>query len=189
MEVNAGSFDDNSEPATVNDTIIRDLKASIDVCEQEISELNKTKGLLTDQASFLKEYIQQRMDTTSSKEPLKIADMKQLLEFYNSSMDECQSSLLMLSKNLDGKNKELSRLREQLSFRENGNGRGTPQHRKAVILLDVAEVGVAVELTIVYVVTKAAWIPSYDIRFNSMDNTMVLTYYVRCHVLSGVPGV
>ncbi len=116
--------------------------------------------------------------------------LKQTVEYYTNKMNEINKKLLALEKKKKDKEKIQLRIQERYNNLENYQSQTydakkyTPIPR-VVITLSAAEAASG-KIAFSYLVSKAGWVPLYDIRSDSQTGKISLTYKAQVFQNSGI---
>jgi len=156
------------------DPEIQRLEQAITTKQGQIAVLDQSKSLIQ---SFLSNLV---ASTPAPNVPGPTPEaIKQGLDYY-------QSETTKLNVNLATASAELQELKDQLKerheeLRRTGNDKQPGESREVTVLVqprtgDDASPA-SIEFSLVYIVTRAGWTPSYDIRVDSAAQTMSLSYF------------
>jgi len=108
-----------------------------------------------------------------------IDEMAAALDFYQSRGEICTTKLRE-AQELQSENDETIKSLEKQIKVISGQGlysNQTKESKNVTMIIECEEKADAVSLDLFYMVKRASWTPSYDLRVNSEDNSMQVTYF------------
>jgi len=166
-----------SEDAELKDVKLRDLQVDAKLfkeklkIEESILNLEKKKQIVDRQIKLIEEIISKH--TTISPNCTMVFDTKEaesILLFY-------QSNTIRLNDQIDEIDKEINKLRDELSTRADEikqffkRNRNNKQIEITIVVLNENDI----QFDVSYLVEDASWIPAYDINVLPEENTLILT--------------
>jgi len=116
--------------------------------------------------------------------------LKQTVEYYTNKMNEINKKLLMLEKKKKEKEKIQRRIQERYDNLQNYQNQTYDAKKYApiprvVVTLSATEASSG-KISFSYLVSKAGWVPLYDIRSDSQTGKISLTYKAQVYQNSGI---
>jgi uncharacterized protein (TIGR02231 family) len=147
---------------------LKKLTDSLNLYERQLQE---TKDELTVHQHLLKMLTNGTLNNMEKKEnPVSVADINANMELYKSKAGNLQNSINQDNKKIEKLQKNVNRLKQQISQDELDSDVETGAVRLSVsIPKDVNTV-----FTVTYFTNESRWIPCYDINIPSMDKPIVL---------------
>lgn len=116
--------------------------------------------------------------------------LKQTVEYYTNKMNEINKKLLALEKKKKDKEKIQRRIQERYNNLENYQSQTYDAKKYApiprVVITLSAAGAVSGKIAFSYLVSKAGWVPLYDIRSDSQTGKISLTYKAQVFQNSGI---
>lgn len=116
---------------------------------------------------------------------LTLSEAKDVLSYYMEEMVRLDQQENEQEEKMSEVNESLTLLRNELKLLKQDHSKETLEKTRSVIVLvnvrDVREM----TLTLTYVVSNATWTPSYDIRLNTIQNVLDLSYFAEVTQSSG----
>ena len=147
---------------------LKKLTDSLNLYERQLQE---TKDELTVHQHLLKMLTNGTLNNMEKKEnPVSVADINANMELYKSKAGTLQNSINQDNKKIEKLQKNVNRLKQQISQDELNSDVETGAVRLSIsIPKDVNTV-----FTVTYFTSQSRWIPCYDINIPSMDKPIVL---------------
>ena len=168
----ANYLTDNSNDKTLNaiNDSIEDITLSQSIRLGHQRVYNEEKSLLLTNKSI-------RGEQTG----VEVEELMDMADFYRTRLLELETKLLDIDLQLAKINKTLTRLHQQKNLLAKGKTKNTNE-----IVVNISAKNKATsDFEISYVVTKASWIPKYDIRSSDISEPVALTYKADVFNLSG----
>lgn len=113
---------------------------------------------------------------------LTAAGLKQVMEYFHEKLTQVETDKLEINRKLEQLREELKKVNQQIS--ELNNGRSQTTSRVAAVLQ--SDTRQQVRLTLSYLVNRAGWYPSYDVRVSGIQNPVELSYKANIYQTTGV---
>jgi uncharacterized protein (TIGR02231 family) len=175
-------YRDRKEDVTHDQTRRHELDDLIEKAQVELKELNASAARLQAETDFVQHYADSIVDV-NSKQSKQVSELTQkdtlenvtkFMEYFKKQLSRVDDDNYKVQNLIKDKEEEIANLRKELQQQKPEKTSET--FREVVILVQATEAGEAVFL-VTYIVDNASWRASYDIRVNSIDNSISLTYY------------
>lgn len=103
--------------------------------------------------------------------------LQNVLSFYDERKEGLDRSIRQALHRVTEINKETNNLTNEFNKLQGTGPKSNAPSRDVTVILDVQDPTEAIELELTYLVSCASWVPSYDVRISSDDNSMSLTYF------------
>jgi len=124
--------------------------------------------------------------TTPDKKNISSEELIRLTNFYNNKVKEIKERIYQLSIKRDELNEQIAainvRVNQSLSVQNNNEVKPTGQ----LIMQVLASTSGSVDIGVTYYTRNAGWIPAYDIRMKSIDNSLKLAYRATITQSTGI---
>jgi uncharacterized protein (TIGR02231 family) len=174
-------------------TIVADNKGNpaIKVMEDSIKLLQKLISVATNDAAITAELLEKTsklIETYSGGENknLTAVDLIKLLDFYTTKVQSYRSSIFKLEEKKLELSEQLNSINTRLYYARQVNGGNASKVVGEMILQVMAQQAVTAEIGISYFTQRAGWIPTYDMRIASVDNTFKLGYKASVNQNTGL---
>jgi hypothetical protein len=180
-----------NESLNMNDNL-NEFKSKLILLEKEKLIINKDIERLNKEKILTECYTTNILSNVNlSNQNCNLDDAIKILSFHSKSMSSFDNNDLELNNKLNYINDEIKIYKQKLtdissteSFSESNNN--MIKHRiVAMVVNSIGNVNETCSLQLSYVVSDATWVPSYDIRINSIDSSLELTYYAEVIQKSG----
>lgn len=104
-----------------------------------------------------------------------VEDLKEMANYYRERLREIQYKLLEIERKEKDLNKEIARLKQQLSALNYQTAKPTSE----IIISVKADDRITTDLDVSFVVSSASWTPVYDVRSDDVDGPVQLTYKAK----------
>ena len=178
---------------TAPDTDTAVLKNDINQCVKDLKVLTQQIGQVAKERKLIQSYADTAMLKGKEQASLSLSDARELINFHTSEMirlDNKESDLrdqsTLLDEALDSARRGLSKLTAPASSTTTSTQ--TTDHFSTsyvvsiVIELDAHTNTDILKLQFSYVVYNATWVPSYDLRINSVSNELSLSYFAEVEI-------
>jgi uncharacterized protein (TIGR02231 family) len=157
---------------------VKIIRSQIEALQIKVEDENAAKSILKEKEAFL---VANRAilvkETTFTLE-----QFKNVMDLYTNNMDQITMTTLKKERLIKDYEKQIIALQQQIA-----NKLGKQQLPSGEILVSVtSEKQVSGKLTFSYVVAKAGWYPSYDIRVDDIKNPVAIFYKANVFQNSGV---
>jgi uncharacterized protein (TIGR02231 family) len=154
---------------------------SIKRMEDSIKLLQKLITLATNEAAVTSELLDKTsrlIETYSSgaNKNLSTADLIKLLDFYTSKIQSYRTTLFSLQAKKLELGEQVNEINGRLYYARQQNGGNASKVMGEMILQLMAQQSATAEIGISYFTQRAGWIPTYDMRMKSIDNSFKLAY-------------
>jgi len=166
---------------------IGQLQARIRQLEEQQRSLEDRITSVQLQRDFIQSFSEKSVDrftTSLATEPLNLSEIQELLNFvgesyqnYAQTIAECERQVAEIEKRLEAFRQQLKQLQQPVYKQINSTV-------SIIITLENATAG-DVELEVSYLVSQATWTPFYDLRTNSDDRQIHLTYLAEIRQKTG----
>lgn len=138
--------------------------------QDERSDLNQKRSLLNE---LSREASSGKGKDDDDKPVVNVADIQKLVDYYGGELAKISTRLRGIERTERDLNKDLERLRAELSKLENP---GTPQNRRVAVTVQ-ADTATTASVDVSYMIHGAGWTPQYDVHASGSDGKVVLTSY------------
>ncbi len=159
-------------------TEIENLRKKIDELVLKSDEIKMKINILKEEESFLIA----NKNVNGKQENLDAENFKTLYDFYKSSLTLIRTEVLSSERKINEIEKDLSLLRQQLNGLQSKSN--LPSNEIKIIVKADAVVNAKLEIN--YIVQKAGWSPSYDIRVTKLNEPVSITYKANVYQNTGV---
>jgi uncharacterized protein (TIGR02231 family) len=173
-------------------TIAADNKANpaIKIMEDSIKLVQKLITVATNDVAVTSELLEKTsklIETYSSGENknLTTADLIKLLDFYTTKVQSYRSTIFNLQAKKQELSDQLNDINTRLYYVRQVNGNAGKLVGEMILQL-MAQQATTAEIGISYFTQRAGWIPTYDMRVTSADNTFKLGYKASVNQSTGL---
>lgn len=117
-----------------------------------------------------------------NQQNLAAVELKQAMEFFHTKLTELETRKLELKRELEILREELRRIRSQISELDSNASR----NRSVIEAVIQAESARKADFSLNYLVSRAGWYPSYDLRVDDIDGPVRLSYKANIYQSTGV---
>jgi uncharacterized protein (TIGR02231 family) len=158
---------------------IKKIREQIQTLKSKKEDEKAAISVLKEKADFLRANQTIMVKETS----LSLEKFKSLMDLYTSNIDQVTTSTLKKERLISDYDKQVTALQKQLSDRL-----GKQQLPSGEITVTLqSEKQASGKLEINYVVSKAGWYPSYDLRVQDIKNPVSIIYKANVYQSTGVP--
>lgn len=176
-EICANQQDPNSSP-------LQEIKEQLIEVEKE-KKLNQQNGeRIKKQKALVEKYASSLVDG-KVKEDITLTAAKDILAFHMSEAERLDGQDFNLNEERKKLDEKIALLHEEMRKITGQNILSIQRSRTITIVMDVKDKTEAVTLLCTYVVSDATWVPSYDIRVNTVENVLDLFYFAEVTQRSG----
>lgn len=150
----------------------------------KIQDLSDDLKRISSEEQFLKSIISKITQTSNSKEeavPLNPDSWIEMMKFYDSNLKNLTTQKRAAERRKIIEKEELNRIQREINKLRSNKSK---TKRQAVIVLQ-AESTQTIKLDLKYMVHGPSWHPEYDLRVNSKEKKMNVTYYAQIRQNSG----
>ena len=166
------------------DTRLKELEDKKEELSKQLKELNMSDARINNRKAAL-EKILTRLTTTAATATapaeMDTAKWSSYLQFHNESLEKCDKEIFANAQTTLGVTKEINRIVREI---ENMNVQRVKYRNTAKIKIDVKKSGV-IQLDVSYIVHGPSWRPSYDVRANTVQGNLELTYNAEVRQSTG----
>ncbi len=166
------------------DTRLKELEDKKEELSKQLKELNMSDARINNRKAAL-EKILTRLTTTAATATapaeMDTAKWSSYLQFHNESLEKCDKEIFANAQTTLGVQKEINRIVREI---ENMNVQRVKYRNTAKIKIDVKKSGV-IQLDVSYIVHGPSWRPSYDVRANTVQGNLELTYNAEVRQSTG----
>ncbi len=150
---------------------IEKLKLDIEYKKTEQEILNGRKDFLITNKKIL-----------NNEKAISPTDFKLFKEIYSSDFENIQISILKKQREIDGLNKQIQKLNQQI--KENNTQKDLPTSEIRIVVSTKAET--KGKISVSYFVDNAGWYPSYDLRVGDINSPVKLVYKANVFQNTGI---
>ncbi len=166
------------------DTRLKELEDKKEELSKQLKELNMSDARINNRKAAL-EKILTRLTTTAATATapaeMDTAKWSSYLQFHNESLEKCDKEIFANAQTTLGVQKEINRIVREI---QNMNVQRVKYRNTAKIKIDVKKSGV-IQLDVSYIVHGPSWRPSYDVRANTIQGNLELTYNAEVRQSTG----
>lgn len=156
---------------------IETLKDSISTLNDQIQSKEKLLIRIEDRKKLVHDYATRRLQSLGEHQ-VTVNEAKELITYHSEEMENIDLEIVQVSNQLKSLKQESKLLSEKLRNLSGDNILSPTSSLTLSIVVDVKVVG-DINILFSYIVNKATWIPTYDIRVNSIESTLTLTYFAE----------
>lgn len=169
----------SSDKFKTESSVNEDIRKQIDILKLKSTDIQQKVTVLNTQKELVQKYAQTSMTLSDGKSILNITDAVNIMKFHSDSIQDLNSQINELDQVFVNIIKDIN----SLEFELNKSSSVACDQKSRILFLSVEVVHLEqIDLTLSYMISSASWTPSYDIRINSKENQMSLTYYVSIGV-------
>lgn len=166
------------------DTRLKDLEDKKEELAKQLKELNMSDARINNRKAAL-EKILTRLTTTAATATapaeMDTAKWSSYLQFHSEALEKCDKEIFANAQTTLGVHKEINRIVREI---ENMNVQRVKYRNTAKIKIVVKKSGL-IQLDLSYIVTGPSWRPSYDVRANTVQGNLELTYNAEIRQSTG----
>jgi uncharacterized protein (TIGR02231 family) len=166
------------------DTRLKELEDKKEELSKQLEQLNTSDARINNRKAAL-EKILTRLTTTSATAtaPAEMDTTKwsSYLQFHSEALEKCDKEIFANAQTTLGVQKEINRIDREI---ENMDVRRVKYRNVAKVKIDVKKSGL-IQLDLSYIVTGPSWRPSYDVRANTVQGNLELTYNAEIRQSTG----
>jgi len=152
---------------------IKLLRDSLKLIQKQIQDINDNTDAFTTEKKML-------LSNTSiggQNNGVSITDLKQASEYYRSRILDINTSISKLNRKKSDLNLSTQRIQSQL----NELNANTNYSRSEISILLSSDVAITTDVELKYIVNRAGWSPSYDIKATDTDKPVKLEYRAKVY--------
>lgn len=155
----------SNELATLNDKLkVLQDKLTVEAANSEV---------ISEELTFLIE----NRNIGGKNQELNLTNLKETANYYRERISALKMKQIEINRNIENYNKEKSAIEKQIKQITVNK----PSPMSEVLINVNAKMASKCDVTLSYYVKNAGWFPSYDIRANSIDDPITLTYKANIH--------
>ncbi|WP_421774474.1 mucoidy inhibitor MuiA family protein [Gracilimonas sp.] len=156
--------------------VILELEKHRDSLQQQITLLDSDRNVIQRQMSLLG-----NISAIINNNELTAAELTQFLDLYRSRATKLEREQIRLNEKITEKQNELNKIRSQLRELDNGQ-----RQRFSEVIAEVSsDKDQTLTFSLSYLVHSAGWVPSYDIRSQSVSEPLSLNYKAKVYQNTG----
>lgn len=173
----------SNEIKKADQTKAQRLQDSIDLVNDLLEKLKTEQNILQKEEKVI-EQNQARVGSGqgTSTNPISINDLKELVNYYRTRINDIHNRIFDINKEVKKLNKQLTSLNDKY-YKALQNEIETSGEIVMQINSPLAQ---TLEITCIYLVNSASWEPLYDLRAESVDKPLNLTYKASIKQSSGL---
>ena len=166
------------------DTRLKELEDKKEELSKKLEELNTSDARINNRKAALEKILTRLTTTTATATaPAEMDTTKwsSYLQFHSEALEKCDKEIFANAQTTLGVQKEINRIDREI---ENMDIRRVKYRNVAKVKIDVKKSGL-VQLDLSYIVTGPSWRPSYDVRANTVQGNLELTYNAEIRQSTG----
>ncbi|HEX6913701.1 MAG TPA: DUF4139 domain-containing protein [Chitinophagaceae bacterium] len=162
-------------------TVLNQVNPAIKKTEDSVKQVQKQSSQLNNESLVVNDMLEKTTKlietyTASPNKSLSTADLIRLLDFYTGKIQAYRSTLFSLQERKQELAELMAALQQRLYLLRQENNGNASKITGEMILQLVAQQSAAADFGITYFTRNAGWIPTYDMRVRSEDNSFRLVY-------------
>ena len=166
------------------DTRLKELEDKKEELSKKLEELNTSDARINNRKAALEKILTRLTTTTATATaPAEMDTTKwsSYLQFHSEALEKCDKEIFANAQTTLGVQKEINRIDREI---ENMDVRRVKYRNVAKVKIDVKKSG-PIQLDLSYIVTGPSWRPSYDVRANTVQGNLELTYNAEIRQSTG----
>ena len=166
------------------DTRLKELEDKKEELSKKLEELNTSDARINNRKAALEKILTRLTTTTATATaPAEMDTTKwsSYLQFHSEALEKCDKEIFANAQTTLGVQKEINRIDREI---ENMDVRRVKYRNVAKVKIDVKKSG-PIQLDLSYIVTGPSWRPSYDVRANTVQGNLELTYNAEVRQSTG----
>ncbi|MEI6121701.1 MAG: mucoidy inhibitor MuiA family protein [Opitutae bacterium] len=166
------------------DTRLKELEDKKEELSKKLEELNTSDARINNRKAALEKILTRLTTTTATATaPAEMDTTKwsSYLQFHSEALEKCDKEIFANAQTTLGVQKEINRIDREI---ENMDIRRVKYRNVAKVKIDVKKSGL-IQLDLSYIVTGPSWRPSYDVRANTVQGNLELTYNAEVRQSTG----
>jgi len=166
------------------DTRLKELEDKKEELAKQLKELNMSDARINNRKAALEKILTRLTTTTATATaPAEMDTTKwsSYLQFHSEALEKCDKEIFANAQTILGVQKEINRIVREI---ENMNIKRIKYRNVAKVKIDVKKSGL-IQLDLSYIVTGPSWRPSYDVRANTAQGNLELTYNAEIRQSTG----
>lgn len=165
---------------------IKRMEDSLKLLNKLISNTNNEVTLTTELLDKTSKLIEIYSNGGNKNTTITTADLIKLLDFYTSKIQNYRTTLFTLQAKREEYNALVYDITNRVYIARNENGGNSSKVVGEMILQLMAQNATAADVGISYFTQRAGWIPTYDMRVESANNTFKLGYKASINQTTGL---
>ena len=147
-----------------------------------VNELATTEDILARTTKL----IEGNADSNPKKE-ISSAELIKLVEYYTAKVETLKKTLYALQLKKSGTDEKINQLNTRINeINEDGNAYASTTTIGQIILQVMTKVATTADFEVSYFTRNAGWIPTYDVRVKTIDNSISLSYKASVTQTTGI---
>jgi len=166
------------------DSRLKELEDKKEELNKQLKELNMSDARINNRKAALEKILTRLTTTTSTTTaPAEMDTTKwsSYLQFHNDALEKCDKEIFANAQTSQGVQKEINRVVREI---ETLNVKRIKYRNVAKVKIDVKKAGL-IQLDVSYIVEGPSWRPSYDVRANTTQGNLELTYNAEVRQSTG----
>ena len=166
------------------DTRLKELEDKKEELSKQLEQLNTSDARINNRKAALEKILTRLTTTTATATaPAEMDTTKwsSYLQFHSEALEKCDKEIFANAQTTLGVQKEINRIDREI---ENMDVRRVKYRNVAKVKIDVKKSGL-IQLDLSYIVTGPSWRPSYDVRANTVQGNLELTYNAEIRQSTG----
>jgi len=166
------------------DARLKELEDKKEELAKQLKELNMSDARINNRKAALEKILTRLTTTTATATaPAEMDTTKwsSYLQFHNDALEKCDKEISANAQTTVVVQKEINRIVREI---ENMNVKRVKYRNVAKVKIDVKKSGL-IQLDLSYIVTGPSWRPTYDVRANTVQGNLELTYNAEIRQSTG----
>ena len=166
------------------DTRLKELEDKKEELSKQLKELNMSDARINNRKAALEKILTRLTTTTATATaPAEMDTSKwsSYLQFHTDALEKCDKEIFTNAQTTLAVQKEMNRIVREI---ENLNVKRVKYRNVAKVKIDVKKSGL-IQLDVSYIVHGPSWRPSYDVRANTVQGNLELTYNAEVRQSTG----
>ncbi|MEI6284843.1 MAG: mucoidy inhibitor MuiA family protein, partial [Opitutae bacterium] len=166
------------------DARLKELEDKKEELAKQLKELNMSDARINNRKAALEKILTRLTTTTATATtPAEMDTSKwsSYLQFHTEALEKCDKEIFANAQTTLGVQKEINRIVREI---ENMNVKHVKYRNVAKVKIDVKKSGL-IQLDLSYIVNGPSWRPSYDVRANTVQGNLELTYNAEVRQSTG----
>ena len=166
------------------DTRLKELEDKKEELAKQLKELNMSDARINNRKAALEKILTRLTTTTATATaPAEMDTTKwsSYLQFHSEALEKCDKEIFANAQTTLGVQKEINRIVREI---ENMNVQRVKYRNVAKVKIEVKKSG-RIQLDLSYIVIGPSWRPSYDVRANTTQGNLELTYNAEIRQSTG----
>lgn len=171
-------------PTVVVNPLIKKMEDSIKTINKQINantqEATVTAELLEKTSKLIESY------SAAPEKTINTADVMKLIDYYNGKTQTYRAAIYALKLKRDELNEEIAAINQRIYDIRQKEKMPPSKMAGQLILQVLTKEEVAADISISYYTQNAGWVPTYDMRVKSIDNSFKLVYKASVSQTTGL---